>query len=96
MNMTIEPLNPKFRSQYLWNRTTVDDLMKNLFIETWKSTINYTNYFIQCSPLQCTYSYVEQANLFYSITSLMSLSSGLTLILVWLCPIVIRLIWKIV
>jgi hypothetical protein len=94
--MTIKPLNSSLSSQYSWNKTIVDDLVKQLFIEKWKTSINYTKYFYQCSPLQCTYTYVQRANLFYSITALMSLSSGLTVILKWLCPIVIKLAWKIV
>jgi hypothetical protein len=95
MNVTINPLNSSLPSQYSWNRTIVDDLVKQLFIEIWKRPINYTSYFAQCLPLQCTYTYVEQANLFYSITALMGLSSGLTVILQWLCPILIKLVWKI-
>ncbi len=82
-------------SQYSWNRTTVDELVKQLFIETWKSSINYTNYFTQCSPIHCTYTYIERANLFYSITAVMGLLSGLTIILERLCPIVIKLAWNI-
>ncbi len=94
-SVLIKPVNSSISSQYSWNRTTVDDLVKQLFIEIWESSMNYTKYFCECLPLQCTYTYVEQANLFYSITALMGLSSGLIVILQWLCPIVIKLAWKI-
>ncbi len=88
-------MNYSLPSQYSWNKTIIDDLVKQLFIEKWKTSINYTNYFYECSPSQCIYTYVEQANLFYSITALMSLFSGLTVILGRLCPMVIKLSWKI-
>lgn len=89
--MTIKPVNSSLTSRYSWNETIVDDIFKQLFIETWKTSVNYTNYFNQCLPTRCTYTYLEQANLFYSITTLITLSSGLLVVLKWWCPIIIKI-----
>ncbi len=95
-NLTVKPQNSSLPSRYSWNETIVNDLVKNLFIETWTTSMNYRNYFDQCSPSQCTYTYVEQINLFYSITAMISLFGGLSVVLEWFCPIVVKIAWHVV
>ncbi|CAF1437934.1 unnamed protein product [Adineta steineri] len=51
---SIVPLVPR-ESRYLIN-TTIDELRKNLFLENWNTTSNYSAYFHQCSPSICSYS----------------------------------------
>jgi hypothetical protein len=72
--------------------TPIIDLVNKLFIENWTITINYSSYFDQCKPSLCSYTYIEQVNLFYTVTVILSLYGGLTLILQWLSPIIIRLL----
>ncbi|CAF1440027.1 unnamed protein product [Adineta steineri] len=81
-------------SRFLIN-TTIDKLIEHSFIEEWKRTINYSHYFEQCSPLICSYTYIKKFNLFHTITALLGLQGGLTIILQWISPKIIRIINKI-
>jgi hypothetical protein len=72
--------------------TPVIDLVNKVFIENWTITINYPSYFDQCKPSLCSYTYIEQVNLLYTVTVIFSLYGGLNLILKWLSPIIIRLL----
>ncbi|CAF1418646.1 unnamed protein product [Adineta steineri] len=78
-------------SHFLIN-TTVRDLVNVLFVEDWSTQINYSSYFEQCSPSVCSYTYIQQFNLLYTITFLISIYGGLTIALKWICPWTVRLI----
>jgi len=80
-------------SQYPIN-TTIAELIDNLFIEQWTTTINYQSYFEQCSPLLCSYTYSQQINSLYTVTLLLGLQGGLTIVLRWICPQIIRIVAK--
>jgi hypothetical protein len=89
----IIPLSPNI-NRSLVNRT-IAELIDNLFVEQWTTTNNYSSYFHQCSPLSCTYSYVERINALYTVTFLLGLQGGLSIVLRWLCPRIIRILFKI-
>ncbi|CAF1509537.1 unnamed protein product, partial [Adineta steineri] len=89
INTTIS-LSPN-SSHFLIN-TTVRDLVNVLFVEDWSTKINYTSYFEQCSPSMCSYTYIQQVNLVYTITFLISIYGGLTIALKWICPWIVRLV----
>ena len=75
--------------------TTINDLVEKLFIENWSTTINYSAYYAQCLPLLCSYTYIQKLNSLYTITVLLGLCGGLTLILRWICPNIIYLFYQI-
>ncbi|CAF1233379.1 unnamed protein product [Adineta steineri] len=81
----IDPIIPSNNSQFSIN-TTMAELIDHLFIEEWNTTINYSTYFEKCSPLSCSYTYIQRFNLFYIITLLLGLQGGLTIVLKWICP----------
>ena len=81
-------------SRYLPN-TTIADLVHNLFIETWSTTINYTAYFHLCSPASCSYTYVQQVSLLQTLTTVLELFGGLNLILKWISPMIIQVFLKV-
>lgn len=72
--------------------TSVAALVDDLFVERWITAKNYSSYFEQCAPLFCAYSYTESTNLLYIITVLLGLQGGLTIVLQWICPRIIRII----
>ncbi|CAF1266380.1 unnamed protein product [Adineta steineri] len=80
----IDPISSN-KSQFSIN-TTIAELIDHLFIEEWNTTINYTTYFEKCSPLSCSYTYIQRFNLFYIITLLIGFQGGLTIVLKWICP----------
>ncbi|CAF4110386.1 unnamed protein product, partial [Adineta steineri] len=60
---------------------SVNKYLNNLFIMNWSPEINYTKYFHQCSPSNCTYSKKDQTELSHGITLFISLYGGLIIIL---------------
>ncbi|CAF3904501.1 unnamed protein product [Adineta steineri] len=60
---------------------SVNEYLNNLFIMNWSTEIDYTKYFHQCSPSNCTYSKKDRTELSYGITLFISLYGGLIIIL---------------
>ncbi|CAF4016489.1 unnamed protein product, partial [Adineta steineri] len=77
------------KSQFSIN-TTIADLINDLFVEEWATNINYSSYYEQCSPLLCSYTYSKQINPLYTITLILGLQGGLTIVLKWICPKIVR------
>ena len=50
------PLQPPSTNQYPIN-ATIESLVKSLFIEQWFFNTSYGNYYSQCAPSTCTYSF---------------------------------------
>ncbi|CAF4367003.1 unnamed protein product, partial [Adineta steineri] len=73
----------------------VIDLINKLFIDNWSITINYTLYFNQCLPTICSNTYIQKLNSLYTITRLLGLCGGLTVVLTWICPTFMCLLAKI-
>ncbi|CAF4779101.1 unnamed protein product [Rotaria sp. Silwood1] len=90
------PLNTSsiIHSRYQIN-TTVNDLVKKLFMEQWSTNISYDRYFSQCAPNICTYSYIDNANPLHVASTLLGLYGGLTVVLSWWCPQFVELIHRI-
>ncbi|CAF0954327.1 unnamed protein product [Adineta steineri] len=92
-NITPIPLNIT-NSRFLMNMTVIN-LINDLFIEKWSSIMNYSSYFDQCSPMICSYTYIQQLNSFYTLTYLLGLYGGLTIVLKWIAPKIVYFINKI-
>ena len=75
--------------------TTINELIHDLFIEEWSIQRNYSSYYEQCSPSLCSYTHLEKFNVFYIITLILGLQGGLTIVLKWICPYLIRIGTKI-
>jgi hypothetical protein len=94
MNQTnANPLNASamLHSQYKMD-TTVKELVAKLFMEEWSTKIYYDRYFDRCAPNICSYSYIDNANPLYVITTLLGLYGGLTVVLSWWCPHIVTLV----
>lgn len=74
-------------SQYSVN-TSVLDLVNNVFIEKWSTMINYSLYFDECLPALCSYTYIQKITSLYTVTMLLSIYGGLSVVLKWLCPLI--------
>ncbi len=81
-------------SRFLIN-TTIAELINDLFIEEWKTTVNYTLYFEQYSPSSCSYTYIQQFNVLYIVSLLLGLQGGLAIVLQWICPKIVRIIFEV-
>ncbi|CAF1297121.1 unnamed protein product, partial [Rotaria sp. Silwood1] len=72
-------------------RTTIDTLFTNLFIEKWSTISSFTEYYKKCSPILCTYTFIQRNSALYIITKLLSLYGGLVIVLRFCLPYII--IW---
>lgn len=58
-NITISALDSTQTSQFFPN-TTLNHIIDHLMLEKWTNQTNFTKYFDQCNPQECTYSLIEQ------------------------------------
>ncbi|CAF4033211.1 unnamed protein product [Adineta steineri] len=92
-NITPIPLNIT-NSRFLMNMTVMN-LINDLFVEKWSAIMNYSSYFYKCSPIFCSYTYIQQLDSFYTLTYLLGLYGGLTIVLKWISPKIVYFINKI-
>ncbi|CAF1253647.1 unnamed protein product [Adineta steineri] len=62
-------------------KLSVNKYLNDLFIMNWSTDTDYTKYFHQCSPSNCTYLKKDGTELSYGITLFISLYGGLIIIL---------------
>jgi hypothetical protein len=77
--------------------TTVESILAQLFIEHWNTSENFTAYYRQCAPKQCTYSIIRRFDTAYMIAMMLGFYSGLSAILEIILPSLVRSIrrrWK--
>ncbi|CAF1045166.1 unnamed protein product [Didymodactylos carnosus] len=72
-------------SQYKVN-TTIGEIVQQLMIEQWNDQIFYDQYYSTCQPIECAYTYQKQADLIYTITTIIGLLGGVTTVLKLLIP----------
>ncbi|CAF4901558.1 unnamed protein product [Rotaria sp. Silwood1] len=87
---SLTPLSTTNLSHFSPN-TTIGELINNLFIEQWSTQINYSSYYQQCSPSICSYTSIEKFNIFHTITVILGIQGGLTIVLKWVCPKLVRI-----
>ncbi|CAF0982336.1 unnamed protein product [Adineta ricciae] len=87
----LHPLIFHEESQYPTDMT-IEMLVDNLFIEKWNDSYDYDNYYNSCKPSFCSYKIEQQSGIIYILAKLVSIYSGLTIILRFLIPNIVRLI----
>jgi hypothetical protein len=86
-------LDASLPSQYFEN-TTIQELVNNLMIEQWNLLMTYEKYYNECQPTQCTYTLETKNNVIYIVTTLFGIAGGLTTVLKFILPRLIRLVRK--
>ncbi|CAF1309776.1 unnamed protein product [Adineta ricciae] len=90
-NFSTEALNSS-ELIYFDVNSTIGSMMEKAMIEKWISHVNYTNYYNQCHPIYCKYTYVKQNDIIYVFTTLFALIGGLASIFQLLIPHFIKLV----
>ena len=67
-------------------QTLIDTLINELFLEQWTPISSFANYYSHCAPIACSYTYSTRNSLVYSVTTLIGLYGGLTVILQFCVP----------
>ena len=84
-------LDKSLSSQFLEN-STIKEVVDQLMIEQWNSSIMYDSYYNECQPSQCTYTYETKNNAIYIVTTLFGLIGGLVTALQLIVPRLVKFI----
>jgi len=91
-NITFNPLDISLSSP---NRT-VQSLVDTLLVEKWETNVIYDQYYTTCAPLSCTYTFDGQISVVYTVTIIIGLYGGLSVILELITPILVQIGYYIV
>ena len=88
---TLTALNSSMQSRYSVS-STIESMINNLMIEEWNATIRYTKYYDACRPDKCSYRSDGRNDLIYIITIAIGIIGGLTTVLKFVVPWLVKLI----
>ncbi|UJR18099.1 hypothetical protein I4U23_004999 [Adineta vaga] len=74
---------------------TVQQMIDRLFVNEWNITHSYQNYYEQCRPLHCTYSYIQNSDIPYIVTTIVALYGGITIPIQILSKFIIHIVFRI-
>ena len=69
--------------------TLVGSLFDKLFIEEWVHQNDYEKFFRICAVSTCTYTYIQESDILYVITTVIGLFGGLSIVFRLVCPLLI-------
>ena len=72
------PIDTLQYSSSMEPNTKIETLLNQLFVLNWSHNISFDQYFNECKPQFCQYSYSTKYNRIFVITTLISLFGGLT------------------
>ena len=70
--------------------TTVDILVERLFLEEFVKIFNYSSYYSRCQPQFCQYTFNQQSEPLYIITSLLGLYGVVSVVLHLIIPYLVK------
>ena len=76
--------------------STMQELINELMVENWNSSITYKDYYEECQPAQCSYTYVTRNDAIYIVTTIFGLVGGLVTVLRFSIPRSVRCIARFV
>ncbi|CAF1529656.1 unnamed protein product [Adineta ricciae] len=60
---------------------TVQEMVDRLFVNEWTLNYSYESYYEKCHSTYCTYSYIQNSDMLYIITTILGLFGSLTILL---------------
>jgi hypothetical protein len=86
-----QPLNNTAQPSRFPINSTFEEVFNELMLEELFPGWLYEDYFLQCVPTLCFWSYLNQSNLIEGITILISLYGGLVIICELIAAIIVKL-----
>ena len=71
-----------------------DDIVQEMFIESWSKDVSYEKFFEKCQPRLCSYTVAERYNPIYVVTTFLGLCGGIDVSLRLLVPFVMHQTYK--
>ena len=90
-NAYYQALNSSLISTHFHINSTIEVLLEELMVERYLSNVSYTQYFNQCSPTLCSYSYNGHSQTIDILITLLGLYGGLLIITSWFTAWIIEL-----
>ena len=88
----VKPLNASVDLSRFPPNSTFRSVVDELMIENLTYDLSYVDYFSQCAPSSCIYSYVGKSNLIEGLTLLISLYGGLVIICRLIAVVLVKLL----
>jgi hypothetical protein len=88
LNATV--MNSSASSQFS-TTSTVGELLNNLMVEQWRWSSTYADYFDECHPVECSYTFKTRNDVIYIVTILIGLIGGLIRALKLAVPFIVTL-----
>ena len=86
--LPLQPTSLDYSSQ----NKTIQTLLDELFVENWLIKMSYANYYSECAPNTCSYSFNQRNDFFITFTTIVAVIGGLNTVLRLLAPLIIRMI----
>ena len=83
--INVSSLDASLPSRFQPN-STIEDLIHVLMVENWTLTSAYENYYNECKPINCVYTYVGKNDMTNIVTTVLGLIGGLITVLRFLVP----------
>ena len=90
-NFTTLAMNSSMLTKHQMD-TNMENLMDDMMVEQWIEHMSYNDYFTQCRPIYCRYTYTKQFDILFIITTIIALIGGITTILQICIPRFVKLI----
>ncbi|UJR20676.1 hypothetical protein I4U23_023797 [Adineta vaga] len=91
-NLVFRPLNDTLSSR----NDTIQSLIDTLLVDSWTTKVVYEHYYSTCAPLWCTYTYSRSISPVYTITIIIGLFGGLSVVLKLITPLIIQIGYHII
>ncbi|CAF0769385.1 unnamed protein product [Adineta steineri] len=91
LSMNLTTLDTSLLVQFSMN-STIEELVDELMVEKWNSSIVYDGYYNACQPSKCSYSYETRNNVVYIITTVIGLVGGLITVLKLIVPRLVKMV----
>lgn len=73
-----------------------NDIIQEMFIESWSINFSYEKFFQQCQPTSCSYILIGRCNILYVMTTIVGLYGGLIVLLKLIVPFTVHHIYAII
>ncbi|CAF1658653.1 unnamed protein product, partial [Adineta ricciae] len=93
--LPIKPLNKTMISRYRAD-SSVENILDEMMIEDWNFSYSFQEFYRQCKPSICSFTYEKGTNIIYVITVIISLIGGINVILRLTSPFITKIILKVI
>ena len=85
LSMNVSALDSSLLSRFEQN-STIESLVDVLMVEEWNLSSVYEDYYKECQPKKCIYTYVGRNDAIYIVTTVIGLVGGLVTVLTFVIP----------